>query len=83
MANESALSDWMEFEVNVHGDANVELDEEFVVILSNPIWASLGDSLGVGTITSDDIVIAISIDDVALLENLGGDITKLYSEGLY
>ena len=40
--------------VLVMGDATVEPNETFVVNLSGPVNATIGDSQGVGTITNDD-----------------------------
>ncbi len=40
--------------VNVNGDTNVELDENFFVNISAPINASINDSQGQGTIQNDD-----------------------------
>ncbi|MCM2258315.1 MAG: S8 family serine peptidase, partial [Vicinamibacteria bacterium] len=42
------------FGVTVNGDTAVEIDEAFVVDLSNPVLASIADSRGVGTIRSDE-----------------------------
>jgi hypothetical protein len=38
----------------VNGDATVEADEAFVLNLSNPAGATIGDAQGLGTITNDD-----------------------------
>jgi Ca2+-binding RTX toxin-like protein len=42
--------------IPVHGDTDVEPTENFAVTLSAPAGASLGDSIGVGTIRNDDFV---------------------------
>ena len=41
-------------DVVVNGDTVVELDETFVVNLTNPVGATIADAQGVGTITNDD-----------------------------
>ncbi|BBY66234.1 hypothetical protein MHEL_44770 [Mycolicibacterium helvum] len=40
--------------INVLGDATVELDETFTVVLSNPSGATIGRATATGTITNDD-----------------------------
>ncbi|MDF0707950.1 gliding motility-associated C-terminal domain-containing protein, partial [Flagellimonas okinawensis] len=51
----------------------VELDEDFNVVISNPVNATITDDTGVGTITNDDVALdAISIGDVTLSEGDGG-----------
>ena len=42
------------FEVNLSGDALVEADETFNVLLSNVIGATIADGAAVGTLTNDD-----------------------------
>jgi hypothetical protein len=43
------------FTVQVNGDTTVEADEQFLVNLSNPANATLGDGQGIGTILNDDV----------------------------
>ncbi len=50
--------------VLVNGDAKHEADDAFLVNLSSPSNASLSDAQGTGTITNDDGVPSLSIDDV-------------------
>lgn len=45
------------FDVAVIGDTALEINETFLVILSNASGASISDATGVGTILNDDIVI--------------------------
>ena len=42
------------FAVSVNGDLTVELNETFLVDLTNPVNGTLGDAQGVGTIVDDD-----------------------------
>lgn len=54
--------------VTVVGDTAAEPDETFNITLTNPVWATLADDTGVGTIVNDDaqpIVPGITIDDPA------------------
>jgi hypothetical protein len=43
------------FSVAVNGDSTVEPNENFVVNLSSPSGATIGDGQGIGTITNDDV----------------------------
>jgi len=45
------------FDVLVNGDTALEINETFLVSVGNPVGASIGDGVGVGTIGNDDIVI--------------------------
>src|SRR5262249_16281697 len=56
--------------VLVNGDTLLEPTETFYVNLYNPVGATVTDWLGVGTITNDDVGIAVS--DVTLTEGTGG-----------
>ena len=40
--------------VAVNGDTAIELDESFDLVLSDPIYATIADDTGTGTITNDD-----------------------------
>ncbi len=41
--------------VKVNGDAAIEADQSFVLVLSNPTGATFADDTGVGTIRNDDL----------------------------
>jgi len=58
--------------VSVNGDTTVEPNETFFVNLSNCIGCSISDSQGIGTITNDDSVPKISINDVTQSEGNSG-----------
>jgi hypothetical protein len=60
-------------DVTVNGDDTYEADEDFTVTLSNPTNAGLADDEATGTITNDDDVPAISIDDQTTDEGNTGD----------
>ncbi|MCG8460776.1 MAG: hypothetical protein MI919_31210, partial [Holophagales bacterium] len=59
--------------VSVEGDARVEDDEAFLVVLGTPSSAAVtvDDDTGLGTIFNDDTA-ALSIDDPSILEGDGG-----------
>jgi hypothetical protein len=49
--------------VQVRGDLGFEADESFLVALGNPVGASIGDGLGLGTILNDDEPLAVDTQD--------------------
>ena len=57
--------------VPVAGDTTFEPDETFVVNLSNPLNATAGDMQGLGTISNDEGVPTLTINDVSLAEGNG------------
>jgi hypothetical protein len=56
--------------ITINGDTNLETDENFTVILDNPINATILDRFGAGTILNDDV--EISISDAAIAEGNAG-----------
>ena len=65
--------------VQVNGDAAAEADETFLVALSNPKAATIGDGQGLGTIVNDDTQPAqpsLAINDISLGEGNGGGTTN-------
>ena len=56
--------------VQVNGDTLDEADETFFVNLSGPTNATLGDGQGLGTITDDDPLPALSISNAAAVTEL-------------
>jgi hypothetical protein len=58
--------------IPVNGDRDYESPETFVLDLSNPANATLGDAQGVGTITNDDPVPTLSIGDVTVRRPASG-----------
>ncbi len=64
--------------INVTGDTDVEMDETFLVTISNPIGVALDPvTTDTGTITNDDVAVAanISIDNVTQNEGNAGTST--------
>jgi hypothetical protein len=57
--------------VPVFGDTLDEVNETFVVKLSDPVNATLADDSGLGTITDNDAAPTLSINDVAVDEAAG------------
>ncbi|HJU91301.1 MAG TPA: PQQ-dependent sugar dehydrogenase [Pyrinomonadaceae bacterium] len=68
--------------VTINGDTAPESNETFNVNLSSPDNATLGDDQGVGTITNDDGQIAISINDVSVVEGASGTTTATFTVSL-
>jgi len=60
--------------VAVCGDTIYERNQTFVVDLSSPVQATVGDGQGLGTINNDDAAPMITIDDVTHLEGNTGTI---------
>jgi Calx-beta domain len=60
-------------DVTVNGDVTYEADEDLTVTLSNPANAGLADDQAIGTITNDDAVPSIGIDDQTTDEGNTGD----------
>ncbi|HEX2914300.1 MAG TPA: Calx-beta domain-containing protein [Chloroflexia bacterium] len=58
--------------INVNGDSKLEPDETFSVNLSNPTNAIIGTATGTGTITNDDGVPTLAINDVSQAEGNSG-----------
>jgi hypothetical protein len=64
-------------DVTVNGDLTHEADETLTVDLSNESNANLLDTSGLGTITNDDPVPNISIDDQSVTEGNSPDTTTM------
>jgi uncharacterized delta-60 repeat protein len=56
-------------DVTLSGDVLFEPSETFVVALSNAVNAIINDAEGTGTITNDEALPALSIDDVTVTES--------------
>src|SRR5512132_9069 len=66
-------------DVTVNGDLTHESDETFTVDLSNASNAGVADASGQGTITNDDQVPDISIDDQSVTEGNTGTSTLTFN----
>jgi hypothetical protein len=66
-------------DITVNGDTLPELDETFRLILGNPGNATIGDSVGVGTIIDDELEAVIDIDEPTLVEGQSGTGTLGFS----
>src|SRR5439155_1085583 len=69
-------------DVTVNGHNTNEADETFTVDLSNPVHAGIADGSGLGTITNDDQVPDISIDDQSVAEGDAGTSTMTFNVSL-
>ncbi|MCC7265231.1 MAG: hypothetical protein IT369_22215, partial [Candidatus Latescibacteria bacterium] len=58
--------------ITITGDATNEADETFTVNLSSPSGATISDGQGIGTLTNDDAVPTISVNDVTVTEGNSG-----------
>ena len=67
-----AASSTYSFTVQVNGDTLIEAAETFVVNVTNLTGATLGDGQGLGTITNDDALPTLSINDVSVTEGNAG-----------
>jgi large repetitive protein len=67
------------FGITVNGDVLDEVDENFGVTLSNPSNALIGDGSGLGTITDDDPVPSLSLNDASVTEGNAGTTTATFT----
>ncbi len=65
--------------VSVLGDVTAELDETFDVILATPSNATIADGSGLGTITDDELLAVVDIDEPTLVEGQSGTATIGFS----
>ena len=65
--------------VPVNGDLLDEANETFFVNLSNPSNATIADGQGLGTITDDDPLPTVSIDDVTVTEGNSGTVDATFT----
>jgi hypothetical protein len=66
-------------DITVNGDALDELDETFGITLSNPSNATISDGAGLGTITDDDPLPALSVSDASVTEGNAGTTTATFT----
>src|SRR5207342_1655940 len=59
------------FAVTINGDTTTELNENFVIYVTNIVGANVGDGVAVGTIVNDDGS-TLSIGDVSIAEGNAG-----------
>jgi uncharacterized protein YjdB len=65
--------------VQVNGDTLNEADETFTVNLSNATNAAIADNQGVATITNDDSLPTLSINDATVTEGNAGTIDAIFT----
>ena len=68
--------------VPVHGDVLDEADDTFAVNLSAPLHATIADGTGLGTITDDDALPALSVNDVSVTEGNSGTTNAVFTVNL-
>ena len=68
--------------VLVNGDLLDEIDETFTVNLSNAVGATIADGLGLGTITDNDPLPALSVNDVTVTEGDSGTVAAAFTVSL-
>jgi hypothetical protein len=68
--------------VLVNGDTKREGDETYTVDLSNPVGATIADGQAIGTISNDDGVPTVSIDDVKVVEGDAGTVDAVFTVSL-
>jgi large repetitive protein len=68
--------------VPVNGDLLDESDESFTLNLSGAVNAAIADGQGLGTITDDDALPALSIDDVVVTEGNSGTLNATFTVDL-
>ena len=64
--------------VDVNGDALDEEDETYTVDLTNAVNAGIDDGQGVGTITDDDPLPALSVNNATVTEGNGGTVDTTF-----
>ena len=68
--------------VTVAGDLLDEFDENFTLNLSNSVNATISDGLGLGTITDNDALPILSVDDVTVTEGDAGTVNAIFTVSL-
>jgi hypothetical protein len=68
--------------ITVNGDVADEADETFGITLSNPGNATIGDGSGLATISDDDPVPVLSVNDVSVTESNAGTTTATFTATL-
>ena len=66
----------------VNGDLLDEFDENFTVNLSGPVAATITDGVGLGTITDNDALPQLAVDDVTVTEGNSGSLDATFTVSL-
>jgi large repetitive protein len=66
-------------DVTVKGDVLDESNETFGITLSNAVNATIGDGSGIGTITDDDPIPLLSVNDASVTEGDAGTKTATFT----
>ena len=65
--------------MTVAGDVLDEIDESFTLNLSNPVNATISDPIGLGTITDNDALPTLSVNDVTVTEGNTGTVAATFA----
>ncbi len=65
--------------VPIAADLLDEIDESFTLNLSNAVNATISDPLGLGTITDNDPLPTLAVDDVTVLEGNAGTVAATFT----
>jgi hypothetical protein len=65
--------------ITVNGDVLDEANETFGMTLSNAVNATIGDGSGIGTITDDDPIPLLSVNDASVTEGDAGTATATFT----
>ena len=65
--------------VPIAADLLDEIDESFTLNLSNAVNATISDALGLGTITDNDPLPNLSVDDVTVTEGDAGTVSAIFT----
>ena len=68
--------------VPIVGDTLDEADETFTLALTGPTNATIGDGLGLGTITDDDPLPGLSVNNVTVTEGDAGNVNATFTVSL-
>jgi large repetitive protein len=68
--------------ITVNGDFADELDETFGLTLTNPGNATIGDGSGLATVSDDDPIPVLSINDISVTEGNAGTATATFTVSL-
>ena len=63
----------------VNSDTLDEIDENFTVHLADPNNATIADGIGLGTITDDDALPGLSVNDVTVTEGDAGTVNAVFT----
>jgi hypothetical protein len=69
-------------DITVNGDTDLELDEAFTVVLTNPTNATVTDASGTGTILDDEVEPVVSVGNALVTEGDSGSSALTFTVSL-